>query len=102
MITVKVTDHALVRWLQRAHDIDMEDMRAKLAAIAQPYVDAAVKHAEIGGLWFIFEDDRLITITPSKPDLHALKKNDRKFTNGTDVRHGPMHWKGRQRKRNHK
>lgn len=51
MTKVQISDHALVRWLERVHDIDMDWFRAKLAEIAQPYADARVKHACDGWIY---------------------------------------------------
>lgn len=101
-MTVHVTDHALVRWLERAHDIDMEHFRAEMAALAQPFVDLKVKNAEIGGLWFVFDDNRLITVTPDKPTLGQMRRHDRNNHNHQAPRQEKLNWKAQQRKRNRK
>lgn len=101
--TVTITDHALVRWLQRARGIDMEALRRGLAEQAQPFADACVKHAEVGGVWFVFDGPRLITVTPDKPALISTIRNDRGFSNKTNARsEGEMGWTGKKRRRNHK
>jgi hypothetical protein len=82
-MTVRITDHALIRWLDRAHGIDMEDMRARLAELAQPYAAAAVKHAFVGGVWFVFENGALVTVVENKPRPEAVCGNDRGGVNGT-------------------
>lgn len=99
MTKVQISDHALVRWLERVHGIDMEWWRGVLAEIAQPYADAKVKHAFAGGVWLVFHDDRLVTVTPTKPTRDAYVKHDRHAVNGTDKWQGdPRHWKHKQRK----
>ena len=99
MTKVQISDHALVRWLERVHDIDMDWFRAKLAEIAQPYADARVKHAFVGGVWLVFHDEKLVTVTPTKPARDALVKHDREGVNGTTTRWGePRHWKHTKRK----
>lgn len=99
MTKVHVSDHALVRWLERAEGLDMEAWRAKLAEIAQPYADLKVKHAFVGGVWLVFQDNALVTVTPTRPDLHAKFVNDRKNVNATEKWQGdPRHWKHKKRR----
>lgn len=99
MTKVQISDHALVRWLERVHGMDVESHRTKLAEIAQPYADARVKHAFVGGVWLVFHDGRLVTVTPTKPARDALVKHDRDSVNGSETRWGePRHWKHKQRK----
>jgi len=99
---VRISDHALVRWLERAHDIDMEDFRSKLAVLAQPFFDARLKHAEIGGFWFVFDGGGLVTVTPTKPSISQLHRHDRDNINGSRKFADTPHWKAAKRKRNHK
>ena len=99
MTKVHVSDHALVRWLERVHDIDMEAHRAKLIEIAQPYADLKVKHAFVGGVWLVFQDNVLVTVTPTKPARDALVKHDREGVNGTTARQpDTRHWKHKKRR----
>jgi hypothetical protein len=99
---VRISDHALVRWLERVHDIDMNDFRTKLAAIAQPFHDAKLKHAEVGGLWFVFDGGVLVTVTPTKPSISQLHRHDRDDRNGTGKFGDTPHWKAAKRKRHHR
>lgn len=99
MTKVHVSDHALVRWLERAHDIDMEWMRDRLAEIAQPYADMKVQHAFVGGVWFVFRDDKLVTVMTERPDPRTQVQHDRHSVNGTATWHGdPRHWKHKKRR----
>lgn len=94
-----VTDHALVRWLERAHDIDMNHFRGLLAEIAEPFARAGVMHAEVGGLWLVFDGRKLVTVTPEKPDPAQTRRHDRHAVNGTHLdRTEPVHWKWKKRK----
>ncbi len=101
-MTVKITDHALVRWLTRAKGIDMEVFRAEMAAIAAPYAKACVKHAEIGGVWFVFDGNVLVTVTPDRPDINSTHKNDRTSSNGTHMKYEPLPWQAKKRRRDHR
>lgn len=100
-MTVHITDHALLRWLQRAHDIDMDHFRAELAKLAAPYAALKVQHVEVGGVWFVFDGKTLITVTPDKPPASQMHRHDRGTHNGTHLRE-PLHWRGQKRKRSHK
>lgn len=101
-MTVKITDHALVRWLERAHGIDMDRFRAELAALALPYAKLKVQHVEIGGVWFVFDGSILVTVTPEKPHASQSYRHDRYAVNGSGKHAEPLHWKAAKRKRDHK
>lgn len=65
---VHVTDHALVRWLARTGAMDVEAMRAMLAAsltraAAAAYtLDARAYLIAADGLIYLIRDGRLITV----------------------------------------
>jgi hypothetical protein len=99
---VQITDHALVRWLERHHGIDMEWFRERLAEKAQPYVDVKAKHANVDGVWFVFHDERLATVVPDKPALASLHKNDTGGANGAGRYGEQLPWQARKRRRSHK
>lgn len=99
---VHVTDHALVRYLERILGIDMEAHRAEIAALAQPFADLKTKHAPIDGGWLVFEGEKLVTITPTKPDMRNSHRNDRGGRNGSRHPVTPMPWQGMKRRRSHK
>lgn len=99
MTKVLISDHALVRWLKRAEGLDMEWWRDVLTEIAQPYADMKVKHAFAGGVWLVFQDAVLVTVTPTKPVRDSYVKHDRHSVNGTATwQGGPRHWKHKKRR----
>ena len=52
MREIIVTDHALVRWLERYCGIDMEYFRAQVADAARPYVEAGAAYGPLADdLW---------------------------------------------------
>jgi hypothetical protein len=103
MTDIVVTDHALIRYMERVHDIDMEYFRKLLAEQAQPYVDAGVKCAAFGPVWAVFEGRRLITLVPEKPKPNAKHKHDREDRNGSaSTPVDRLNWKALQRKRRSK
>lgn len=102
MNDILVTDHALLRWLERAHDLDIEEMRQRLAKIAQPYADLRVAEAEIGGLYFVFRDDKLITVKPNPTKHFRHVAHDKGNVNGSQFRDEKPHWKMLKRRRDHR
>ncbi len=71
MKKLHITDHALIRFLERAGGFDVEGLRAQLAASLQRSHDAAtLMRAEkyrvtVGAHTFLVRGDRVITITTS-------------------------------------
>jgi len=99
MTKVHISDHALLRWMERVQGVNVALVRDQLEKVAQPFVDAKVKHAFAGGVWLVFHDDRLVTVTPTKPVRDAHVKHDRHAVNGTDKWQGDTrHWKHKKRR----
>lgn len=99
MKRVQVTDHALVRWLERARGIEMEELRKTLAELAQPYVDLGVRHAEIDGVWAVFDGPVLKTVVPNRPKPAQISSNDKDRRNSIGFEPERPHWKMLKRKR---
>lgn len=91
-----VTDHALVRWLERHHGFDLEPFRAELAALTEPYVAIKARAGAVTPqLWVILDGVKVVTVSPEKGRTHLGDVYDS---------HVPerMNWKARARKRAHK
>lgn len=61
-MSVYVTDHALVRYLERVHGIDMDFFRQCAATECEDVYAPGVSAARIGDHWFVFDHGRLITV----------------------------------------
>lgn len=62
-----VTDHALLRWLERVHGIDMEKFRCDLDVIVRDAVRAGAKALNRDGFKYVIENGKLVTVlTPEK------------------------------------
>lgn len=87
-----VSDHALLRWLERHHGLDVEHFRRELADIAQPAVDIRATTAPLpDGLWLLIKESTVVTVSPGKPKpLLPLQQY---------ACEGEPHWKHRTRKR---
>ena len=97
-MTVTVTDHALVRWLERVEGLDIEKARAQIALLAEPAVSAGASGAMIGDVWFVLAGPKVITIMNERPP-----KNNT-FNHDTGFRPPPerLGWQARLRRRHHK
>lgn len=102
-----ITEHALLRWIERRHGIDIEAMRLELQELVEPYVAVRAAHAPLGGLYAVIRDTRVTTVTPTKPRGSALGKHDRENVNNTiefarTAKDFAVPWQGRSRKRAHR
>ena len=66
MKLIEVTDHALVRWMDREYDIDMERLRRKLAEKVHDAYAAGASSVVIDELRYVMRDGRLVTVAPVK------------------------------------
>jgi hypothetical protein len=67
-----VTDHALIRWLERRHGIDMEGFRECLTEKVERFAKAGCKSVKMDGLEFRFVNGRLVTVVASD---HVMRTN---------------------------
>ena len=61
-----VSDHALVRWLERAYGWDMEGLRRELEEIVSDAVSAGATQLRKDGCVFVFADGCLLTVIPAE------------------------------------
>ncbi|MCY0148338.1 hypothetical protein OEG84_11600 [Hoeflea sp. G2-23] len=94
-----ITDHALVRWLERAKGLDMEAYRTELKALAQPMASVCSTGAWIDGNWFVMKKGSLITVLDDKPGITSAIVNDRGERPPKPV---PIPWQALKRKRSSK
>ena len=99
MAEANIPDHALVRWLERAHGIEIEELRKILRETAQRHVDAGVAHVFEGGVWFVYRGETLVTVVEERPSPAAIRHHDRETRNGTDAPREQVHWKHAKRKK---
>lgn len=61
-----VSDHALLRWLDRVHGIDVEWLRATLVTQLEDHHAPGMGTLVQDGMLYHFADDVLVTIVPKK------------------------------------
>ena len=76
-MTVRVSDHALLRYLDRVHGIDMEFFRQAAANECEEAARAGASAAKIGDHWFILRNGELVTVLP--PGSRPKSKDRRQW-----------------------
>ena len=61
-----VTDHAVLRYLQRVKGIDIEGARLELGHVVDKAVEAGAGAAVIDGIRYVLDEITVITCTPVK------------------------------------
>lgn len=69
-----VSDHALVRWLDRVAGIDMEYFRRHVADRCQSLIDSGASGGWVDDHWVVIKDGQIISFTPDRPDQRARKQ----------------------------
>lgn len=70
-----ITDHALVRWLERRHGIDMDFFRRKILEEVRDRYVVGCKRTKLNGLIYRFSDGRLVTVVRNGPLPAELSEN---------------------------
>ena len=83
-MTVVVTDHALVRYLERVHGLDMEFFRRCAASECEEAVAAGASSARIGDHWFVFQNGKLVTVL----DRDQVPRDRREYRQWVQARAG--------------
>ncbi len=65
---IEVSDHALVRWLERRHGIDMEGFRQQLAAEVRHVAGSGAYSLKTDACTFVFRGDTLVTVLEPRFD----------------------------------
>lgn len=68
-----VTDHALVRYLERAKGFDMEAVRDHIASLCAQPMAAGANCVRAEGVKFEFESGKVITCTPNGGFSHTKR-----------------------------
>jgi len=56
-----VSDHALLRWLQRRYGVDVEAERRKIDTLCDNAIRAGAKTIKVEGVQFVIKNGRVIT-----------------------------------------
>lgn len=81
---VNVSDHAVVRWLERCQGIDLTFARKEIAEIVQAAVNLGAANYSLAGVTYILDGPTVTTIVAVKSGA-AFRKNAAKL-NGRSQR----------------
>lgn len=76
----EITDHALLRYIERAHGVDVEALRKLVADIPQLRAAVAIKarSVSVDGLTYrLSEDGRVVTVQPHQSPQSAFREAHR-------------------------
>jgi hypothetical protein len=71
--TIHVTDHALVRYLERVHGVDVEGLRKRIGRSVHSAVEHGASGVRINGVRYRLKQNRVITILPINGHLKSRK-----------------------------
>jgi hypothetical protein len=80
-MTVHVSDHALIRWLERFGGVDMDFFRSHISGLVKEAIDAGATSVTIDGYVYTLSPKKRTVITVLEPQMRA--KRSQKFMRGT-------------------
>ena len=65
-MAVVISDHALVRWLERVHGIDLSAFRSAIAEITQGAADKGACGVVKDGHTYVIKNNTVVTVVPGR------------------------------------
>lgn len=62
-----ISDHALLRYMERVHKIEVATMRRYMATMVDGTLERGTRHVRIDGVWFAVSGGRVVTVLPGRP-----------------------------------
>lgn len=72
----RVTDHAVLRWLERFAHVDVEAVRAAIDAETRDALSAGATRLKVNGAEYRMRDGKVVTVMPSQSPRRPLKFGD--------------------------
>lgn len=63
-MTLRVSDHAVLRFMERSLGLDVEAVRARILVICQPAAAVGAKAVKHDGVKFVISDMTVTTVLP--------------------------------------
>lgn len=67
--SIKVSDHALVRWMERVNQIELQEFRDTIAAVVETAMDAGATSICVGGFTYTINPKTRTVITILAPNM---------------------------------
>ena len=65
---VSVTDHAVLRWIERVHGIDIDIIRAFIADATREAINAGATGVQVDGYLYVLSPDNRSVVTVLSPE----------------------------------
>lgn len=88
-IAVSVTDHAVLRYLERAQGVNIEAVRAHIARTCQRGAENGARFVQAGNVRFVLDGSDVLTTLPREWVAHLDSIQRRKFGPKTIVEDAP-------------
>lgn len=75
MTAPRVTDHAVLRYLERARGFDMEAVRTHIATLCGPALKAGANTLQAEGVRFEFQGNTVVTVAPGSSQISRTRRN---------------------------
>lgn len=79
-----VSDHALLRYLERVRGLDLDAVRAEIVGIVHQAAAVGATRVSVNGFTYMLEGRRVVTVTPGGSPSAAVVKGLR--ANGSNKR----------------
>ena len=63
-----VTDHAVLRWLERVHGVDVDRLRGRIASLTREAIDLGATSIQIDGFLYTLDPAKRSVITIFTPE----------------------------------
>lgn len=84
MTVPPVSDHAIIRYLERAKGFDMEEVRQHIADVCRDAARAGAICVQAEGVKFEITGGRVVTVTPGSGGANRIKRD--RLANGARPR----------------
>jgi hypothetical protein len=78
---ITVSDHALVRWMERVNKIELQEFRDAIASVVETAMDAGATSICVGGFTYTINPKTRTVITVLAPEMR--QKRSRSFLANT-------------------
>jgi hypothetical protein len=75
MTAPRVTDHAVLRYLERARGFDVEAVRVHIATLCAPAVAAGASTFRAEGVRFEFQGPTVVTVAPGGNTISQTRRS---------------------------
>lgn len=76
MTSAAVSDHAVLRYIERKHGVDVDGLRAIISEIVQSAVRAGASKVSHDGMTFVLRNGVVCTVIPGESASASVRKSE--------------------------